>query len=92
MIKAKVVATRVRFLEHQEFHYLDQYSMRYGPYTETRWAGLGMHISHVVLHILPIKPPNWTSLLTTMLCCIKSSFQWFNNHINWPSSLRDMPI
>ena len=36
---------------HQEFHYLDQYSMRYGPNTETRWAGLGMHISHVVLHI-----------------------------------------
>ena len=51
MIKAKVVATRVSFLEHQEFHYLDQYSMRYDPNTETRWAGLGMHISHVVPQI-----------------------------------------
>ena len=49
--KPKVVTTCVSFLEHQELHYLDQYCMRYGPNTETRWAGLEMHISHVVPQI-----------------------------------------
>ena len=54
------------------------------------WAG--MHISHVVPQIWSIKPSNWTSLLNTMLWCIKSSFHWLKNHINWSLRLRDKPI
>ena len=46
--KVKIVATYVSFLEHKKLWYLDKYFMRYGPNIETRWAGLGMHISHVV--------------------------------------------
>ena len=46
--KLKVVAASVSFLERQELQYLSQYFMRFGPNTKTRWAGPGMHISHVV--------------------------------------------
>ena len=49
--KLKVVAASVSFLESQELRYLDSYYVRYSPNTETRWAGLGLHVSHVVPQI-----------------------------------------